>query len=141
RYIESDGSAGIETNRNIETEPPGIERRIGHTVIGRQPDDDQLLQAPLLQIAAKAGRRRAVVLVERRVAVDRRSESLANDQLRLAPAQPRMEFGARSALHAVVGPQCLVAVRHANGGKRGLALVAWKQNWRAPWDAHPRYTD
>jgi hypothetical protein len=106
------------------SDPPRSMARIGDAEIGGETGHRQARDRPLIEIAAEAGRRDAVVLEEGRIAVDRGAESLADDQLRLGPDQLAVELGAGRALHAMVGPQRLLAIGHRDVGEGGTPLVA-----------------
>jgi len=69
------------------------------------------LQVALTQVAGKAGGRDAIVLGEGRVAVDVAAEAFAKDEFGVRDVEVRMQLSARRALKAVIGPECLFAVR------------------------------
>src|SRR5690606_41364088 len=71
---------------------------------------DQPGEAALAKITAQPGRRLAVILEESRIAVAPLVIALADDELRLVRFQPRMELCPRRALHAMVGPERLLAI-------------------------------
>ena len=89
------------------------------------------------QIADQAGRRAAVVLVERRVGIDRARHALAQHQRRMRNVERRMKLGAGASLHAVVGPQQLRTVGRRNGLERLFAGMASKRRKSARPDANP----
>ena len=63
----------------------------------------------------------AVVLEERRVRVDFGPEPFAQDEFGPGELEPGVEFRARGALHAVIGPERLFAVAHVHLFERMLA--------------------
>jgi hypothetical protein len=73
RAVEVDGPAGVDQHRRPEAEPRRVERRIGDAEVGGEPGEPDRLDPALAQVAGEAGRRRAVVLEEGRVAVDVRA--------------------------------------------------------------------
>src|SRR5829696_4783846 len=74
--------------------------------IGREPGDEDALEAALLEVAFEPGLGLAVRLLEARVAVDPAVVALADDELRMRDLQL---LGAARALDAVIRPQHLVA--------------------------------
>src|SRR5262249_11941569 len=81
----------------------------------------------LAQISGKAGRRRVVVLVERRIGIDLAAKALAQDELGARRNEIAAEFGARRMLHAVVGPQLLRPVGRRDGLEPLAARMARRE--------------
>jgi len=81
------------------------------------------VEAACAQVAGEPGRRRPIVLAKRRIGIDARAVTLADHQLDLRDLETGMERRAFGALHAVVGPQRLRAVRHLDGLERTTAGV------------------
>src|SRR5207248_2327994 len=80
--------------------------------VERQASQEQALDAAFAQVAGQAGWRGAVVLVERRVGVDRRIETFANDKPGMGNLQSAVKGRAGRALDAMVGPQHLRPIGH-----------------------------
>ena len=75
------------------------------------------------QIADEAGRRGAIVFVERRIGIDRARHALAQHQRGMRNVERGVERGAVRALHAMVRPQRLRTVRRDDGLERLLARM------------------
>ena len=93
----------------------GVLGRVAHAEIKREASKKYARQAAFAQIADQSGRRLAVVLVERRVEIDRAVHALAQDQAGVRNFQGWMKFGARRRLHAMIRPQHLRAVGRGDG--------------------------
>ena len=79
---------------------------------------------PRAQVAFEPGRRGVVVLEQRRIAVDRRVEALAQDQIGVPGREVGVKFGAGRALDAVDRPEHLRAVGHVEDAEgRGTGVV------------------
>ena len=112
-----------------------------------RPATNSALDLARLEIGGKSGRGLAVGLGERRIAVDVLVESLADDELGLRDREVLRKRGALGALHAVIGPQHLLAVGEIDRLERLLARMgrgerdmarrcaspASSPHWQSPW--------
>ncbi len=126
RTVSVDGAAGILDDNSLEARGTRVERAPGDAEVQGQAAQVDRGHAALAQQARQAGRRLAVGFEEGRVAVGVRVEALADHRLRLRYRQLVGKARAESALHAMVGPQHLLAVgqvdrreRHPTGMRRG----------------------
>src|SRR6185295_11010623 len=92
--------------------------------VRRKSGQHDLSDAALPQVAGKAGRRPAVVLKERRVAVDGFAKTLADHKLGLGPREVLVKGCACRPLHTMVRPARLRAVRHLDRRERLAAGMA-----------------
>src|SRR5205823_7872088 len=88
----------------------GIDRGPADAEIGRESGEKYASDSALVQIAAKSRARAAIRLAKSRIAVDLAPKPFANDQLRVRNVERGREIGAGGALHAMLGPQHLLAV-------------------------------
>src|SRR5579862_897736 len=110
RAVRVDGAARILDHADREPQPTRIERTPGDAEIRRQAADIKPVDAALAEIAAKTRGSRAVGLDESRIAVDIAMPSLSHHQLGVVDRDTVMEARAFRPLHAVIGPQDLLAV-------------------------------
>src|SRR5262249_34069443 len=115
RPLHIDRAAGVLDDRAVEAELAGVERGPRHAEIGREAADEDALDAALVEVALQAGAALAIGLEEGRVAVDAFAPAFANDELRVAHAEILVQRRAVASLHAVVGPQHLLAVGERDG--------------------------
>ena len=116
--VEVDGGGGFLDHGDVEAGLSRVDRRPGDAVVERQAAEYQPREAACLQIAVETGARHAVVLAERRIGIDAGVEALAHDHLHLGGLEVGMKVSARRALHAMVRPQRLRAVRKLRRGER-----------------------
>src|SRR5579863_4495835 len=91
-----------------------VHRRVMHAKVGRNPHKEDSPQTALAQVAGQAGGSASIVLIERGIRIDRRSEALADDELGPIRRQLRMKGRSRCTLHTMIGPKGLPAIRHVN---------------------------
>ena len=123
RALIVDTAAGIFDDVGLEAGLAGIERGPGHAEIGGETGHEHALDLSRLQIGRKSGRGLAVGLGEGRVAVDIPVESLADDEACVRDRQILRQRCAFGALHAVIGPQHLLAIGHIDRLERLLARM------------------
>src|SRR6266852_3362864 len=133
RALVVDRAAGVFDDRSGEAELARIERGPGHAEIGRQAAYEHALDAALLEIAFEARARLAVGLEEGGVAVDVLVVALADEKLRLRDREILVQRRAVASLHAVIGPQHLLAVGKLDrveglppGMRSRERLVSWR---------------
>src|SRR6516225_8228523 len=95
RSIEIDAAASILDDDDSEPFAGGVLGRIAYAEIKSEAGDEGACETALAQIAGKAGRRRVVVFVERRVGIDRLTKALAHHQRRMRDIEGKMEISAR----------------------------------------------
>ena len=146
RALGVDAAAGVFDHIGLEAGLARIERGPGDAEIRGQSGDEQALQLAGLEIGGKSGRGFAVGLGESGIAVDVLVESLANDEFGLRNREVLRKRGAVGALHAVIGPQHLLAVCEIDGFERLFAGMdgcerdmarryaspASSRHWRSP---------
>src|SRR6516165_8971475 len=128
-----DPTAGIVDDYDHEAPANGVFGRIPDAKIERQAGQEYALDAALAKITRKAGRCRAIVLVERRVRIDGPVESLAQHQPSMGNSQCIVKSSAAGTLHAMVWPQHLRSVRRCNRVGRDAS----RQTTGARPDANP----
>ena len=114
----ADRPAGILHYVGFEARLHAVDGRVTHAVVISQAREKDAPQSALAQIAGKPGTRDAIVLPESRIGVDVIAKALAQNQLRIVGLQMRMESRPHASLHAMIGPQHLLAVSRLNGVKR-----------------------
>src|SRR6185437_213075 len=124
RAGQIDRPAACFEQHRLEAKPAGVDRGIIDAEIGGEPGQKNSSHAALAKIARQACRRAPVIFVECGIGIDFRPETLADHQLRPVNTQHRMKAGARRALHAMIGPQRLLSVRHGDALKRRRTRMA-----------------
>ena len=130
-------TARILDHKALEVQRRTIDRGEADAEVIRQPAQKQPRQAALAQVARQPGRREMVVLEKRRVGIDIHAKALAQDQLGVWDREPRMQRGARGALHAVIRPERLRAIRRCDRAHMAAARDARWQTRCASADASP----
>ena len=121
RALGVDAAAGVFDHVGFKARLARIERGPCDAEIGGQSRQEQPLHLARLQIGGEPGRGLAVGLGEGRIAVDLLVETLADDQPGLRDREILRQRRALGALHAVIGPQHLLAVGEIDGLERLLA--------------------
>jgi hypothetical protein len=102
---------------------PRIERGPRDAEIRGQPGNEQALKLAGLEIGGKSGCRFAIGFGVSRVAIDVLVKSLSNDERGLRNREIFRKRGAIGSLHAVIGPQHLLAVFEFDSGRRAGVKV------------------
>lgn len=100
-------AAGVRDHRDGKAESAGVERGEFHAVIGRQPGDENVRDAPLTQVIAEPGGASMTVVEEATVAVDFRIDALLKNPFHPRGVEPGREFGPAAMLYAMHGPEHL----------------------------------
>ena len=82
-------------------------RRSNRRKIGREPGQENSLQAALAQVTSQTGRRAPIVFKERGVGIDFGAKPFADHQFGSLGCQLRMKSRARRALDAMIRPEGL----------------------------------
>src|ERR1700677_3898923 len=118
RVSYADSPARIFYHVGLEAGLHAVDGRGTHAVVIGQAGEKDSPQSAFPQIAGKPGAGDGMVLPKSRIGVDVRAEPLAQDQLRIVRLQVRVESSPHAPLHAMVGPQHLLAVSRRHGFKR-----------------------
>src|SRR5262249_23946817 len=123
RTVHVDAAAGVLDDDRLETLAMGVLGRVAYAKIERQPGKEDAPQAAFAQITGEPGRRRAVVLIKRRIGIDRASKALADDEGGMRNLQVVAKRGAGGFLHAMIGPEHLKPVSGFDCLKRLLSRM------------------
>src|SRR5206468_1672397 len=105
---------GLFDHRRFESRGARIDRRPGDAEVGGEAAEIEIPESSFSKVAREAGSRFAVAFHERRAAVDLAVMAFAHHELRVSDAKVGMKRRPRCSLHAVVGPQNLLAVGEAD---------------------------
>src|SRR6185312_5478541 len=106
---------------SVEAELARVVGGPGDAEVGGEAGDEYRLDGAPLEVAVEPGLELAVGLDEGRIAVDLGVGALADHELRTRNVQPFADRRPFGALHAMVGPQDLVAVGQLDAFERLLA--------------------
>ena len=87
RAVDIDAATGILDHHDVEAFPMRVLGRVADAEVEGEPGEEEPPQAALPKISGEAGRRPAVVLVERRIGIDLTMVALAQHQLRMGNLQ------------------------------------------------------
>src|SRR6202035_1101066 len=111
RAVDVNATARVGRDRDLEPGLATVDRRREHAKVGGEPAQRDASKSGFFEVTHQTGRRAMVVLEESRIGVDRRSEALSEHELGMRYIEIGMEGCSSRALHAVVGPQDLLAIR------------------------------
>src|SRR5689334_21788568 len=105
RAVHVDAAAGVLDDDCLQALAASVFRRVTHAKIERETGEEHAPQPALAQITSEPGRGRAVVLIERRIGIDRATKALADHEGGVGNLQILAELRPGRALHAMIGPQ------------------------------------
>src|SRR5262245_52238251 len=115
RAVDVDAAASILDHDHGKALAARVLGRVAYAEIEREPRHEDSRQAPLAQIAGKAGGGLAIVLVEGGVGIDRGPEALAQNELGVRNLQTVVELRTGRVLNAMIRPQDLLSVVDRDG--------------------------
>src|ERR1700734_1534764 len=94
-----------------------------HTEVICQPGEKDASQPALAQISGETSSRQAIVFRKGGIRVNGLAKALTQNQFRVVELQVGVKCRAQAALHAMIGPEHLVAVVRLLGLKRISSLM------------------
>src|SRR5450755_3571256 len=104
-----------------------------HTEVIGQPGEKDPSQAPFAQIPGKAGTRDVIVLIKGGVGIDIAAKPLAQNQLCVIQKQVGVKCRPHAALHAMVGPEHLLAMTRRYSFKRRASRMIGSKRVVIAW--------